>query len=55
MSKYQVGNVLFKQTVATSERFIISVAIIDWQYLKDSVASWQLLRTNYKKWGDLIG
>lgn len=55
MSKYQVGSVSFKQTVATGERFIISVAIIDWQYLKDSVASWQLLKNNYKKWGDLIG
>lgn len=55
MSKYQVRSVSFKQTVATGERFIISVAIIDWQYIKDSVASWQLLKNNYKKWGDLIG
>lgn len=55
MSKYQVGTVSFKQTVSTSERFIISVAIIDWQWIKNSVASWNLLKTNYKKWGDLIG
>ena len=53
MSKYQIGTVSFKQTVATGERFIISVSVIDWDYLKRSL-TWGALATRYK-WGDLLG
>ena len=55
MSKYQIGAVSFKRTVATGERFIISVDVIDWDWLKRNVSTWASLKTNYKKWGDLIG
>ena len=55
MSKYQVASVSFKQTVTTGERFIISVAIIDWAWIKSNLSSWNAVKTNCKKWGDLIG
>ncbi len=53
MSKYQIGAVTFKQTVSTQEKFIISVTVIDWDWVKKNL-TWNSLKTRYK-WGDLLG
>lgn len=54
--KYNLYNVhLSKQTVATGERFIIQVDVIDWDWIKKNVSTWGNLKTKFAKWGDLFG
>lgn len=55
MSKYKIANVEFKQNVTVNERFIIRVAVLDWNWIKNNIASWRILKTDYGKWRDLLG
>lgn len=53
--KHNLYNVhLSKQTVATGERFIIQVDVIDWDWIKKNVSTWGNLKTKFVKWGDLL-
>lgn len=53
MSGYAIGAVTFKQSVATNEQFIVSVVIIDWNWIKKNL-TWSSLKSRYK-WGDMLG
>lgn len=55
MSKYKIANVEFKQNVTVNERFIIRVAVLDWNWIKNNVTSWSALKNRYEKWRDLLG
>lgn len=55
-AKYNVYNVsLSKQVVATGERFVIQVDVIDWEWVKRNMTTWANLKSVFRDWGDLLG
>lgn len=55
-AKYKVhGVTLSKQTVAIGERFIISVDVIDWNWVSKNITTWAGLKSVFKNWGDMLG
>lgn len=55
MAGYQIGSVsLSKSIVSTGENLIISVAVIDWDFMKRNF-TWASAKSRFSKWGDLIG
>lgn len=55
-AKYNIHNVtLSKQTVATGERFVIQVDVIDWEWVKRNMTTWADLKSVFKNWGDMLG
>lgn len=55
MSKYNIARVTFTQKVATNEKFLVQVEILDWNWIKNNVNSWSALKNRYAKWRDLLG
>ena len=55
-ANYRIYNVSFsKQTVATNEQIIMEVDILSWDWIKKNIATWNALKINFEKWGDMLG